>query len=58
MAMINEDNTMRELHKIRIKIYEEIKDMTPEEVTAWYKTRTEPIMKEFGIKYAESYVAK
>ena len=56
-TMKNEDNTMRELHQIRLKIYEQIKDMTPEEETAWYKMRTEPIMKEFGIKYAESFAA-
>jgi len=52
--MIKEDETMRELHAIRLKIYEQIKDMTPEEETAWFNMRTEPVMKEFGIKYAES----
>jgi len=55
--MIKEDETMRELHEIRLKIYEQIKDMTPEEETAWYKMRTEPVMKEFGIKCSDSFVA-
>jgi hypothetical protein len=34
--IVNEPSALREVHAIRLKIYDEIKDMTPEEVTAYY----------------------
>ena len=41
-----------ELDAIRLQIYEEIKDMTPEEHVAYFRTEAEPVMKEFNMKWA------
>jgi hypothetical protein len=41
-----------EVDAIRDRIWEEIKDMTPEERGAWYDRKTAPVMKEFGLKFA------
>jgi hypothetical protein len=37
--IINEPMPMREIHAIRLKIYDEIKDMTPSEHTAFFHNR-------------------
>ena len=39
-----------ELDAIRLAIYEEIKDMTPEEEIAYLKSRSAPVLEEFGLK--------
>ena len=39
-----------ELDAIRLAIYEEIKDMTPEEQVAYFNTQAEPIIKEYGMR--------
>ena len=39
-----------ELDAIRLTIYEEIKNMTPEEEIAYIKAQVEPILKEYGIR--------
>ena len=39
-----------ELDAIRLAIYEEIKDMTPEEEVAYFNTQAEPIIKEYGLQ--------
>ena len=39
-----------ELDAIRLSLYEEIKDMTPEEEVTYIKAETEPIMRQFGLK--------
>ena len=41
-----------ELDAIRLRLYEEVKDMTPEEWIAYSIARAEPIMKEFNMKWA------
>jgi hypothetical protein len=41
-----------EVDAIRDRIWEEIKDMTPEERGAYYDRKTLPVMKEFGLKFA------
>jgi hypothetical protein len=41
-----------EVDAIRDRIWEEIKDMTPEERGAYYDRKTIPVMKEFGLKFA------
>ena len=42
-----------ELDAIRLEIYEEIKDMTPEEETAYIKAQTESIHEKYGIRPVE-----
>ena len=39
-----------ELDAIRLAIYEEIKDMTPEEQAAYFNAQAEPIIKEYGLR--------
>lgn len=41
-----------ELDAIRLQMYEETKDMTPEEEIAYIRVQTEPIMKQYNIKYS------
>ena len=38
-----------ELDAIRLVIYEEIKDMTPEEEVAYIKSISAPVLKEYGL---------
>lgn len=46
------DDFEDELDAIRLQIYEEIKDMTPEERVAYFRAEAEPVMKEFNMKWA------
>ena len=39
-----------ELDAIRLAIYEEIKEMTPEEEVAYIKAQAAPILKEYGLR--------
>lgn len=39
-----------ELDIIRLKIYERIKDMTPEEEVAYFREQNEPIIRQFDLK--------
>ncbi|MDR0868464.1 MAG: hypothetical protein LBP75_08355 [Planctomycetota bacterium] len=41
-----------EIDAIRDKIYENIKDMTPDERTAYFRRRTEPVIKQYHLKMA------
>jgi hypothetical protein len=43
-----------EIDAIRDRIYEEIKDMSPAEQTAFVNRRTEPIIKQYGFLTAKS----
>ena len=43
------DKFKEELDEIRVKLYEEIKGMTPEEHVAYIKTLTAPILQEYGL---------
>jgi hypothetical protein len=36
LEIINEPSAIREVHAIRLKIYDEIKDMTAAEMTAYF----------------------
>jgi len=47
-----------ELDDIRLRIYEEIKDMTPEEEIVYIKMKTAPVMKEFGIRTADLEIVR
>lgn len=42
-----------ELDAIRLQIYEEVKDMTPEEFVAYSIAQAEPIMKQYNMKRAK-----
>ena len=46
------DNFEDELDAIRIGIYEEIKDMTPEERVNYFHEQTAPMIKELGLEYS------
>ncbi len=47
---------MDELHRIREEIYEETKDMTPEERVAWMHDETADLKAELGLKTADERV--
>jgi hypothetical protein len=40
----------QEINEIRLKIYEKTKDMTPEQLTEYYKQSTEATIKKYGFK--------
>ena len=42
-----------ELNATRIRLYEQIKGMTPEEEVAYLKKLSAPVLKEFGIQAVE-----
>lgn len=42
-----------ELDAIRLRLYEEVKDMTPEEEIAYLKAQVEPLYQEFGIRASD-----
>ena len=44
------DTFKEELDEIRVKLYEEIKDMTPEEHVAYIKALAAPILQEYGLR--------
>ncbi len=46
------DDFEDELDAIRLELYEEIKDMTPEERVNYFHVETAPIIKELGLKYS------
>lgn len=41
-----ETSAMKELHEIRVKIYEETKNMTPKELIGYFRKRAEKVEKE------------
>ena len=45
-----------ELDAIRLAIYEEIKDMTPEERVAYFNAQAEPILKEYGLQTVDEII--
>jgi aspartate/glutamate racemase len=48
------DPIEQEINEIRLKIYEEIKDMTAEQKKEYYRKETESIIKEHGFKVVKS----
>ena len=42
-----------EVNAIRLRIYEEIKDMTPEKEAHYFISRTDPIIKQFNLKMSD-----
>ena len=48
--MMIEPRAAREIHDIRLAIYEDIKDMTPEERTAYFADAAREAIDKYGIK--------
>jgi hypothetical protein len=53
-----EPETMRELHRIREEMYEEMRNMTPEERVMKIKEEAEACKKEFGLKLPKRVLVK
>ena len=47
--IINEPIALREVHAIRLKIYDETKDMTAAEKTTYYRDRSRAALSRLGI---------
>ena len=48
---MNTPNTIeQEVNQIRLRIYEKTKDMTPAQLTEYYRQRTEATIKKYGFK--------
>ena len=52
--MTNEPKAMREIHKIREGIYEETKNMLPEERAALTRKEAQEIIKKYGLHVRRS----
>ncbi len=48
----------KELNAIRVSLYEETKDMSPSELTAYIKAQTEPMLQKHGITPVSGVHAK
>jgi len=48
------DKIEQELNKIRLEIYDKTKDMTPEQLTEYYRKSGEISAKKYGFKLVES----
>ncbi|MCL2143437.1 MAG: hypothetical protein FWH44_04185 [Methanomassiliicoccaceae archaeon] len=48
------DSIEREIDEIRLKIYEETKDMTSEQFNEYFRKKTEAVIKEYGIRVVSS----
>ena len=46
---MKKNNAEKELNAIRASLYEEIKDMSPSEMTAYMRAKVEPVEKKHGI---------
>lgn len=49
--IVNEPMPLREIHAIRLMIQDEIKDMTPEERTNYWKKEADKVMKKYGLEH-------
>lgn len=47
--MTSEPKALQEIHEIRIKIYEETKEMTPEERTALARKKAQALIDHYGL---------
>ena len=53
--MMKAANTIEhEVNQIRLAIYEKTKDMTPAQLTEYYKKSTEATIKKYGFKIIEN----
>ena len=53
-SVVNEQMPLRELHAIRLMIYDRTKDMTPSGRTAYYNNRLVETQKKYGFKVEQS----
>ena len=53
-SVANEPMPLREVHAIRLMIYDETKDMTPAERTAYYNDGLKELQRQYGFKVAAS----
>jgi len=53
-SVVNEPMPLREVHAIRLMIYDRTKDMTPAERTAYYNQRGAEAAKKHGFKIVSS----
>jgi len=44
----------QEVDKIKLRIYRKTKDMTPSQLTEYYRKSTDPIIKKYGFKVVAS----
>jgi hypothetical protein len=49
-SVINEPMPIREVHAIRLMIYDEIKEMSPKEINEYYMKNFEKVQKEYNFK--------
>jgi len=47
---MNEPRAMKEIHDIRLQIYEDTKHMTPEEQTEFTRKEAQALIDKFGLK--------
>ena len=52
--IINEPMPLREIHAIRLKIYDETKDMTVDERRAYYTDGLDEVCRQYNIKIVPS----
>ncbi|MDR3049117.1 MAG: hypothetical protein LBV16_04675 [Elusimicrobiota bacterium] len=58
-ALLKQNSIEAGLDKIRLNLYEQTKDMTSSEMTAYLKNLSAPILKEYSIHTVnESYIEK
>jgi len=53
-SVVNEQMPLREVHAIRLMIYDRTKDMTPAERTAYYNNRLIETQKKYGFKVEQN----
>ena len=57
-SVVHMQMPLREVKAIRLMIHDEIKDMTPSEVTAYYNNNFEEMQKKHGFKLKTAASAK
>jgi hypothetical protein len=56
--IVNEPMPLREVHAIRLMLYDETKDMTPEEHTAYINRQTDKVIEQYGLSHLSLTSAK
>ena len=54
--MYREPQAMREIHEIRERLYEEEKNLSPEEKIAKIKREAEEVIKKYGLQFKKHHV--
>jgi hypothetical protein len=53
-SVVNEQMPLREVHAIRLMIYDRTKDMTPAERTAYYNNKAVEAQKKYGFRIVKN----